>query len=333
MALIDSKANEIVIRLVYDGPPEAGKTTSLRALAGSLAQTAYTPGEAPDGRTLWFDWMEYVGGRFEGCQIRCQIVSVPGQRAFNARRRRLIESADVVVFVGDSSAHETARTLAYLGELREMLAGARPPVGVILQANKRDLADALPLDELRARLTDDSSPIGLVESIAADGTGIREAFVYAVRLALDRVRELMNRRALPSAPAGPNTADELLAVLRADQTQRAAPPIVERGPGSIAADLLREVLAWEDGASRHQPAPLVRGAAPAGAPRPPDAEVPSGAIWPPVEGRATCASSPRSRSHRAGWPAATGPPGSAAAGAWCRAATRRSPRSTRAAPR
>jgi len=30
MALIDNEAGEIVIRVVYDGPPEAGKTTSLR---------------------------------------------------------------------------------------------------------------------------------------------------------------------------------------------------------------------------------------------------------------------------------------------------------------
>ena len=63
MALIDSDAGEIVIRLVYDGPPEAGKTTSLRALAGSLTRPTYSPAEDADGRTLWFDWMEYVGGR------------------------------------------------------------------------------------------------------------------------------------------------------------------------------------------------------------------------------------------------------------------------------
>lgn len=50
MALIDSEAGEIVIRVVYDGPPEAGKTTSLRALAGSLAQPTYTPAEDAGGR-------------------------------------------------------------------------------------------------------------------------------------------------------------------------------------------------------------------------------------------------------------------------------------------
>ena len=286
MAVIDSDAGEIVIRLVYDGPPEAGKTTSLRALAGSLVQPAYTPAEDDNGRTLWFDWMEYVGGRFEGSRIRCQIVSVPGQRELSARRRRVIDGADVVVFVGDSSARETARTLGYLFELRDMLAGASDaPVGVILQANKRDLPDAIPLDQLHARLAEGGWPIGVVESIAADGTGIREAFVYAVRLALDRTRELMSRGALRTTPSGRRGAAELLDALRADDRAlyAAPPPVIASGPASPAAELLREVLAHE---TDERVAAALPGLGPTrGAPAPPDASVPSGAIWPPVEGR------------------------------------------------
>jgi signal recognition particle receptor subunit beta len=283
MAVIDNDASEIVIRLVYDGPPEAGKTTSLRALAGSLAQATYTPAEDGQGRTLWFDWMEYVGGRFEGCRIRCQIVTVPGQRVLAPRRRRVIEGADVVVFVGNSSAAETPETLDYLFELRDLLAhtdGA--PVGVILQANKRDLPDAVPLDELRRQLAAADWPIGVVESVAADGTGIREAFVYAVRLALDRVRELMNRGALRQAADGQPGADELLELLRADdRALHAPPPVIENAPDSPAAELLREVLAFE-----HEPQRASNRPASHGTPYPPDDTVPSGAIWPPVEGRA-----------------------------------------------
>ncbi len=286
MALIDSDAGEIVIRLVYDGPPEAGKTTSLRALARSLAQASYTPAEDAGGRTLWFDWMEYVGGRFEGCQIRCQIVSVPGQRTLSARRRRIIESADVVVFVGDSSIRRVPDTMAYLFELRDMLAGANEvPVGVILQANKRDLADAVPIETLRGRLAEAGWPIGVVESVAAQGTGIREAFVYAVRLALDRVRELMSRQTLATTPTGPRTADELLEALRFGERSPhvAAPRVVESGADSVAAELFREVLACEHDAPRELRS--VAQMSPSGAPRAPDAGVPSGAIWPPVEGR------------------------------------------------
>ena len=114
---------EIVIRVVYDGPPEAGKTTSMRALGASLAQSTVTPEEDASGRTLWFDWMEYVGGRFEGSRIRCQIVSVPGQRELRQRRKLLLQSADVVVFVGDSTPARWDLSIEYLFELRKMLSG------------------------------------------------------------------------------------------------------------------------------------------------------------------------------------------------------------------
>src|SRR5262249_60080287 len=56
---------------------------------------------------------------------------------------------------------------------------------------------------------------------------------------------------------------------------------IEHDPGSLAAELFREVLTGETEASRAPVAGPI-----AGAPRPPDAAVPSGAIWPPVEGRA-----------------------------------------------
>jgi signal recognition particle receptor subunit beta len=286
MAVIDRAAGEIVIRVVYDGPPEAGKTTSVRALAGSLAQPSVTPLEDADGRTMWFDWMEYVGGRFEGCRIRCQIVSVPGQRELGDRRRRLLAGADVVVFVGDSGAAAYPRTLVYLDELRALLeTTGGPPIGVVLQANKRDRPDAVPIDQVRAQLGRAGWSIGVLESVAADGTGIREAFVYAVRLALDRVRTLLTRGELPDGTATADGPSDLLAALQADE--RGAPrarrsAVIERGPGSVAAELLREVLACEDAP---EPAPT-RVAAGSGLVRPPDAAVPSGAIWPPVEGRA-----------------------------------------------
>jgi signal recognition particle receptor subunit beta len=296
MAILDTDANEIVIRVVYDGPPEAGKTTSMRALGASLAQSTVTPEEDAAGRTLWFDWMEYVGGRFEGSRIRCQIVSVPGQRELRQRRKLLLQTADVVVFVGDSTPARWDLSIEYLFELRRMLSGSSdsqsPPIGVVFQANKRDTPGAIDLDGLRLRLGDARWSIGVVESVAADGTGIREAFVYAVRLALDRVRELMTQGRLPQGPPELTSPAQLLAQLQADNEPRArgTGPIevprkprvrVASAPDSLAAALLREVLAAEETFDAASAA-----SSPRNAPRPPDASVPSGAIWPPVEGRA-----------------------------------------------
>lgn len=289
MAILDTAANEIVIRVVYDGPPEAGKTTSMRALGASLSQSTVSPEEDAGGRTLWFDWMEYVGGRFEGSRIRCQIVSVPGQRELGARRKLLLGSADVVVFVGDSTPARWDVSLDYLFELRGLVA---KDVGVVFQANKRDAVGAIDLDQLRLRLGDARWSIGVVESVAADGTGIREAFVYGVRLALDRVREMIVAGTLKEGPPELTSPEQLLAQLRGiSASGSGAMPRVRVAPvDSVAGTLLRDILDAETAVAVSAAPIEVAGTwagGPVGpAPRPPDATVPSGAIWPPVEGRA-----------------------------------------------
>ena len=278
MAVLDPERNAIVIRIVYDGPPHAGKTTSVRSLARSLMRSVETPLESA-GRTVYFDWMEYTGGLFEGHRIRCQIVSVPGQPDLAARRRALLETADVVVFVADTStATAVARSVAHI---RQMVAIVRDlgelPVGVIVQANKRDVPGAISRAELCAALGNDFAHTAVTESVAETGSGIRETFVFAVRVALDRIRELIARGALPHGRPAVDTAEQLLAVLEDARIT----------PTEVAGDIAAAVHA------------LV--AAP-GPPRLPDARVPSGAIWPPVEGRIMLheATSPGLVLHRAG---------------------------------
>ena len=92
MPIIDDERGVLVLRLVYDGPPFSGKTTTLRTLARGLGVDVVTP-EEREGRTVFFDWVDYVGGLFDGRRIRCQIVSVPGQRELASRREHLLETA------------------------------------------------------------------------------------------------------------------------------------------------------------------------------------------------------------------------------------------------
>ncbi|HET7436582.1 MAG TPA: GTPase domain-containing protein [Thermoanaerobaculia bacterium] len=268
MAVLDIERGAVVIRIVYDGPPEAGKTTSLRALSASLARPMATPAET-DGRTLYFDWVEYKGGLFEGNQILCQIVTVPGQTVLAHRRHNLLETADVVVFVSDSAPGAVPTTAAYLKTMQETLdALPGPRVGVILQANKRDRANAVDLSTLR-----DTAPgIAVLESVATTGQGVREAFVFAVRLALDRVRELLRDRALRLGPPDVQSSAELLAQLTRNESPEQ----------SVVASALQEVLAE---VAAKPAAPPVIATPESDAPWPPDASVPAGMIWPPIDGR------------------------------------------------
>lgn len=280
MPVLDIERNAVVIRIVYDGPPEAGKTTSLRALSASLARPMITPGEEGE-RTLFFDWMEYTGGLFEGHQIRCQIVTVPGQAVLAHRRHGLLETADVVVFVSDSAPEAVETTGTYLREMRVTLdRQPGPRIGVILQANKRDLPNAVDLVTLRAAAAEPGMTV--LESVATEGTGVREAFVFAVRLALDRVREDLRNRTFRMAAPDVQNSTELLRRMEERESERTIVASRQGTEVSLASQALQQVMNDELAAA----AKVARAdTAEAGVPRPPDDAVPSGMIWPPVDGR------------------------------------------------
>jgi signal recognition particle receptor subunit beta len=313
LALLDAKQGVIVLRIVYDGPPGAGKTTSVRALGNRLGRPTTTPEEL-GGRTLYFDWLEYVGGQFDGKNLRCQIVSVPGQARFQERREYLLKSADAIVLVKQVTEANLTETLETLRGHKERVVGGAP-VGVVLQANKSDHPDSLPLRDLRSRLEAENLSVFSMESCATLGAGVREAFVFAVRLALDRVEALTRLGCLPEGVPEIDAPDELLRAMKrlssppaprgefdlqseAEGLQEASPSSSENGTTLVglgvpqtAEPTLPQSSAAESTA--HEPHTRAMSTTPSTipsvAPPCPTALAPSGHVWPPVDGRITLA--------------------------------------------
>src|SRR6478609_6360330 len=221
MAIIDDTRGVLVVRIVYDGPALSGKTTSLRALAKGVSSKVECPAELA-GRTLFFDWVDYVGGLFDGRQIRCQIVSVPGQKELAHRRKLLIESADALVLVLDTRRMEWEFGLGWVRDTEPFCRGKSPPVGLVLQANKRDAPDAVSTEEIQRSLQR-VAPVAVVPSTATSGEGIREAFVLAVRLALDRVRALSAAGQLRTGKPDEDDAGQLLERMNLAEHETATP--------------------------------------------------------------------------------------------------------------
>jgi signal recognition particle receptor subunit beta len=223
MPHIDARTGEIVIRIVYDGAPEAGKTTNVHQLATLISLqrrgAAKSPGATGD-RTEFFDWLDFTGGYLDGRRVRCQLVSVPGQSRLLHRRRYLLDSADAIVFVTDSrpdafvAAAQNLATTVRIAERSDE--GVR--VGLILQANKQDLPDAVAPAEVASALgVRATTPV--VGSVAAEGEGVMQTFILAVRLATDRVRALLSAAApaIRSSHDDPEKLhEELLEVERAE---------------------------------------------------------------------------------------------------------------------
>ena len=212
MAMFDPQRGKVFVRVVYDGPAFAGKTTNLKQLCSFITRKRwgelYVPAES-GGRTLFFDWLELDGGAIGSLPLSSQLLTVPGQSALRHRRRHLLRLADAVVFVCDS-------TPDGIGAAREMLSLLMPmcrrdgaaDVPLVVQANKQDLAGACSLERVRAALRLDTD-VAVAEAEAHHGIGVRETVVLAIRAAVAQVRERIVQDGTDALEGVPQEASDL----------------------------------------------------------------------------------------------------------------------------
>lgn len=233
MAVFDASQGKILLRVVYDGPGFAGKTTNLERLHGfftAARRSELFDAGREDGRTRYFEWMHLDGGLVQGHGLRCQFLTVPGQPELVARRFRLLDAVDAVVFVCDStsSALDEGRTMfrALRARLEALDASSTP---LVLQANKQDRDGALEPEELaRALGVPEGTPV--VGARASEGVGVRETAVLAIRAAANRVQRLVIERGINALHGEAETAESLLAALKQLQQVEHAVVVAVDGP-------------------------------------------------------------------------------------------------------
>ena len=185
MAHLDSETGSLNLQIVYDGAPRSGKTSSMVTLGRLFDCPVITP-EEDQGRTVYFDWMDYSGGLCRGRPIQCRTIAVPGQEKWAGRRQLIVKSADVVLFVVDSSARHFAKTRECFEELQALIGSRKREIPILLQVNKRDTEDALPIETVLEAL---DPTLQKVETVAIASVGVREAFVLAVGAAVRGLRD------------------------------------------------------------------------------------------------------------------------------------------------
>jgi hypothetical protein len=135
--------------------------------------------------------------------------------------------------------------------------------------------------------------VGVIESVATDGIGVRETFVFAVRLALDRVRELMRTGQFPTAAPNVDTAQDLLNELKRSEDGSMEYAVASGLQHIRLSDVWQQPIASEALAQvvtdNLNPAPASvstqTDASGDYLPAPPDERVASGMVWPPIDGR------------------------------------------------
>lgn len=181
MVQFNTRANEILLKLVYYGPGLSGKTTNLQMLHSMCK--AEDRGElfsvnTQEDRTLFFDFLPIKLGTIYGNAIHLQVYTVPGQVQYDASRRVVLGGADGVVFVADSSESKMQENVDSLSNLYHNLNANRlniKEIPFVLQYNKRDLGDAIAVGVMNRRLN--FRNVAFFESIATQGVGVLDTFL------------------------------------------------------------------------------------------------------------------------------------------------------------
>jgi signal recognition particle receptor subunit beta len=178
MSFINYSAREINCKIVYYGPGLCGKTTNLQFVykktdpdnKGKMISLA-----TETERTLFFDFLPLSLGSIRGFKVRFHLYTVPGQVFYDASRKLILRGVDGVVFVADSQVERMEANIESLQNLQKNLAEHGFNLGTIpyvIQYNKRDLPNVIPLEELQKVLNPKGSPY--FEAVAMTGTGVFE---------------------------------------------------------------------------------------------------------------------------------------------------------------
>ncbi|MFZ8847057.1 MAG: GTP-binding protein [Candidatus Hydrothermia bacterium] len=189
--LLNKAKNEIDLKIVYYGPALAGKTENLKYIYSKISPERRgelvkidTKGE----RTLYFDFMP-IEIKLEPYKLKVHLFSVPGQVFYKVSRKLVLKGFDGIIFVADSSPD---RREANIQSMEEMLSNIQSDglkiedIPIVLQYNKRDLPNALPIEVLQNDLNRNNWQY--VVAVASEGKGVIETLDLCLKLTIKSVK-------------------------------------------------------------------------------------------------------------------------------------------------
>jgi signal recognition particle receptor subunit beta len=178
MSFVNDNAKEIHCKIVYYGPSLGGKTTNIQWVYAktSKEENPLKIMGTENERTLFFDFLPLFVGDIRGYKTRFHLYTVPGQVVYDASRKLIMKGLDGVIFVADSQPERMEENIESLKNLdtnlRQQGYNIRE-IPLIIQYNKRDLKNCVPVPEMRRLLNKYNSPD--FEAVASQGIGVFES--------------------------------------------------------------------------------------------------------------------------------------------------------------
>jgi signal recognition particle receptor subunit beta len=156
----------------------SGKTTNVQYIyehtqqeGGGRLMTLSTENE----RTLFYDFLPMSVGEVRGYKARFLLYTIPGQTFYEVSRQFILKGVDGIVFVADSQMERMESNIESYESLEKSLEQLGYDISrlpLVLQYNKRDLANVVSVRELEATFNPMHRPY--FEAVANRGDGVME---------------------------------------------------------------------------------------------------------------------------------------------------------------
>ncbi len=191
MAFTNFDTKEINCKVLYLGPRGAGKTENLRSIYKSTSaevRSGLLELEDAAGPTRFFDFLPISLGHVRDFHIKLHLYTLPTNSLYDSVASVILKGVDGFVYVADSRVEAMADNVESLQAARKLLAEEGLNVADmprVVQYNKRDLPDVLPLEILRQELNPGGVPDQ--KAVASQSVGTMETLQAMAKLILRKL--------------------------------------------------------------------------------------------------------------------------------------------------
>lgn len=191
MAFTNFDTKEINCKVIYFGPRSAGKTENLRSVLKNTAnelRSGLLELDAAEGSTKFFDFLPISLGHVRDFHIKLHLFTLPTNPLYQSVTSVILKGVDGFVYVADSRVEAMADNVEGLRNAQRFLMDEGYNVTDmprVIQYNKRDLSDLLPIELLRQELNPGHLPDH--KAIAAQGVGTMETIQSMAQLVLKKI--------------------------------------------------------------------------------------------------------------------------------------------------
>lgn len=193
MALVNDAKKEIHAKIVYYGPGQSGKTTNLEFIYSKLKpeyRGKFKFMNIPSGKMVFFDFMRPELAGIKDFSIHFHMYTITGDAVEALAWKNVLKGADGVVFVADAEPSRMLQNKKSLESLKEFLGDYGIQIydlPFIFQYNKRDLPDALSMEEMKNLL--DAGDYLQVPAKAVEGEGVLPTLSEIMKKVLQKLRD------------------------------------------------------------------------------------------------------------------------------------------------